>query len=186
MVADRAAFKGDMYWPLKRFYYPTPGTDHCVLVVLGIAGGVAFFISVTKTWPWGTPSPSLASSVPWGLLARHGVARHGMVWCGSQWLPVQWWLPVCQWLVVQWWLPVQWWFPVQQHILAQRWLPAHHGRAWGGCPGLSVPGVPAERGCSPARLSKVTAFSFLLRQTFAFVQFRGERRLRLQKRLLST
>lgn len=80
MVADRAAFKGDMYWPLKRFYYPPPGTDHCVLVVLGIAGGVAFFISVTKTWPWGTPSPSLASSVPWGLLARHGVARHGMVW----------------------------------------------------------------------------------------------------------
>lgn len=125
MVADRLAFKGDMYWTLKRFYYPTPGTDHCVLVVLGIAGGFAFCISVTKTWPWGTPSPSLASTVPWWLLARHGVARHGMVW-----------LPVWQWLLVQWWLPVQ------QHIPAQRWLPAHHGRAGAGCPGLSGAGVP--------------------------------------------
>lgn len=51
MVADRAVVKGDMYWTLKRFYYPTPGTAHCVLLVLGIAEEFAFFISITTTRP---------------------------------------------------------------------------------------------------------------------------------------
>ena len=51
MVADRAVVKGDMYWTLKCFYYLTPGTAHCILLVLGITEEFAFFISITATWP---------------------------------------------------------------------------------------------------------------------------------------